>query len=530
MTAGDAAAVGGGVAAGASARPTLGTWLGFMALVVGNFVAVLDIQVVGASINELQAGLSASVDEIHWIQTAYLIAEVIAIPLSGYLSRMLSTRIYFVAASLGFTLASAACAFSWNLGSMVVFRVIQGFLGGGMVPTLFAAMYLMFPEDQRGPPIVIAGMTSMLAPSLGPTFGGYITEIGTWHWLFLINLVPGLLTAAAAWRWLHVDKPQPEMLSKTDFLGAGYMAVFLGCFEYALDEGPRNDWFSDSSVTLCALAALVTGVLFFWRSLRNEHPIVELRAFRNRNFAIGSMLVAVVGMCLYSLVYVTPLFLAEIRGYNPMQIGEVMMVQGIAMFFTAPIMVQLENVLSERTRLAIGLVFMMIGCWLNSHMTADWGYREFIVPQIFRGFGVVTCFISMTNIAMGTLPADEVKNASGLYNVARNIGGAIGLALITTLMNHRTWLHWQTLAEATSAERGSVADALGQLSQSLQPTFGSQSPAAAFGMLARQAETQALTMSFNDINWLLSMSLLCTLPLLLLISRPRADLHLEGMH
>ncbi|MDH4458071.1 MAG: DHA2 family efflux MFS transporter permease subunit, partial [Nevskia sp.] len=236
-------------------------WFGYLAMMFGNFMAILDIQIVASSINQLQAGLSASADEIQWVQTSYLIAEVIAIPLSGYLSRLLSTRVYFTISAIGFTLASAACSLAWNLESMIVFRVLQGFLGGGMIPTTSASIFIMFPAEKRVLPQVLFGLTATLAPSIGPTIGGWLTASLSWHWLFLINVLPGLAVGYAVWRLVRIDQPQPELLKTIDLRGLAYMAVFLGCFEYTLDEGPRNDWFAQDSVAVCAVIAALGAVL-----------------------------------------------------------------------------------------------------------------------------------------------------------------------------------------------------------------------------------------------------------------------------
>ncbi len=505
-------------------------WLVYLPLVLGNFMAVLDIQIVGSSINELEAGLSASADEIQWIQTSYLIAEIIGIPLSGYLSRMLSTRVYFTIATLGFTAASAACACSWSLSSMIVFRVLQGFLGGGMIPTAFAGLYLIFPLDKRGGAVALVGMTSMLAPVMGPTVGGYLTAATSWHWMFLINVGPGLAAAYLTWKWVHIDRPRPEMLKQIDFPGLVLMAIFLGCFEYSLDEGPRHDWFSDSSVAVCVVLCALGGAAFFWRTLRIEHPIVDLHSFRNRNFAIGSLISGVIGLSVYSLMYLTPVFLGEVRLYNPLQIGHIMMVQGITMMFVAPLVGWLARFVDPRVLMGIGLGGLTLGCWMNSDMTAEWGFDQYVLPLVLRGAGVICCYIPMTDLALGTLPSEELKNASGLYSLMRNIGGAIGLALLAVLMNQRTWLHWQQLAEATSASRESVREALGGIGSVLHPAMGDYSQAGAIGVLARQAMQQARTMTFNDMNYLLSLSLLLTLPLLLLIAKPKVHVEAEGIH
>ncbi len=497
--------------------------LGFWAMALGSFMAILDIQIVASSINEIRAGLSASIDEIQWVQTSYLIAEVIAIPLSGYLSRMLSTRIYFVISAVGFTLASIACACSWSLGSMVLFRVLQGLLGGGMIPTAFATMFIMFPDQKtRAMPQVLTGMLTMTASSLGPSIGGYVTDSLSWHWLFLLNLGPGILCAWAVWTLVDIDRPQPQMFKRFDLWGLLFMASFLGGLEYTLDDGPRHDWFSEDSVAVCALLATVGGALFFWRSFTAAHPIVDLRSFRDRNFGVTSLVSTMLGMSMFTLLYLTPVFLGQVSGYNPLQIGEVMMVQGGTMFLSAPLVGRLQMRFDPRLVIAAGLLLIAAGTFLNAGLTADWGYAQFVLPQMLRGAGFVCSFIPLTGLALGTLPAAEVHNASGLFNVTRNIGGALGLAVINTLINQRTWLHWQQLAEATRLSRTPVREALGNMRGALQPALGDASQAGSFGMLAQQMQLQAATMTYGDMYRLLGWSVVLSMLLLPLLHKPRA--------
>lgn len=497
-------------------------WWGFLTLVLGQFMAVLDIQIVASSINELQAGLAASRDEIQWVQTAYLIAEIIAVPLSGYLTKMMSTRVYFTICTLGFTLASVGCAAAWNLGSMVVFRVLQGFLGGGMIPVMYATMFTLFKGEKLIVPQLIAGMTAMLAPTLGPTLGGYLTDALSWHWLFLMNLIPGVATATAAWWLLDFDRPQWLLFRRLDWYGLVCMAVFLGSLEYTLDEGPRNDWLADDTVRLTALTLCVSGVLFLRRMLTSALPIVDLRAFANRNFAMGSLISGLLGMCLYTLVYLTPLFLGEVRGYNPAQIGAVMMVQGLSMIVTAPFAGRLTRYGRPRLMMAAGLFLVVFSTGLNAQLTGDWGWLQFALPQALRGCGLVLCFIPLTNVALGTMPADKVGNASGLFNLTRNLGGAIGLALINTLLNQRTWLHWQQLAEATPLSRAPVREALANMQHSLQSQLGAAAPEGALGLFVQQVQQQVAVMTFGDLYWILAGLSALAMASLVLISPPRA--------
>ena len=503
-------------------------WAAFLAITLGSFVAILDIQIVASSLNEIRAGLSASTDEIQWVQTSYLIAEIIAIPLSGYLAPMLSTRVFYTFAAIGFTLSSVACGFSWSLGSMVVFRVLQGFLGGGLIPASFATMFLLFPDEKkRGLPQLLGGMTTMLAPAIGPTFGGYITDALSWRWLFLINFVPGIACALIVWATLDVDRPKPEMLKKLDLWSVLFLAVFLGGLEYTLDDGPRHDWFDQRSVLLCAIAALIGGSLFFWRGFRSDYPIIDLRAFRNRNFAVTSLVSAMLGVSIFTLVYITPVFLGQVRGYNPQQIGEVMMVQGLAMVIAAPFVMRLASVLDPRVSIGIGLLLVAAGSWTNSLLTADWGFSQFALSQSLRGSGLIFAFIPMTNLALGTLPRHELNNASALYTVTRNLGGAVGLAVVATLINQRNWTHWQALAESTRLSRPAVREGLSSMSAMLAPQLGAGSHAGAISMLAQQAYQQASTMTYGDMYFLLSISTALSVLLVPLIQKPRQSV--EGV-
>jgi DHA2 family multidrug resistance protein len=411
-------------------------WIAFMAIVTGAFIAILDIQIVASSLNEIRAGLSASVDEIQWVQTSYLIAEIIAIPLSGYLAPMLSTRVFYSIAAIGFTLSSLACGFAWNLGSMVVFRAFQGFLGGGLIPSMFATMFLLFPDEKsRRLPQMIGGMTTMLAPAMGPTFGGYITESLSWHWLFFVNLIPGTACAIAVWMTVDVDRPKLQMLEKLDLPGVVFLACFLGCLEYTLDQGPREDWFDDDIERWTAIVSMISGSLFIWRSFRSQGSIIDLRVFRNRNFLVTSIVSAALGISIFTLVYVTPMFLGQVRGFSARQIGEIMMVQGLAMVLVAPLVMRVHRLLGAKPTIALGLLMVALGSWTNAALTSEWGYQQLALSQLLRGAGLIFAFVPMTNLALGTLEPHEINNASALYIMMRNLGGAFGLACIATLMN-----------------------------------------------------------------------------------------------
>src|SRR6266568_9483404 len=402
----------------------------FLIMVFGMFMSILDIQIVSASLSEIQAGLSASSSEVSWVQTAYLIAEVIAIPLSGFLSRALGTRLLFAISAFGFTVSSFLCGFASSIEQMILWRALQGFLGAGMIPTVFASAYTVFPRSKFHIVGPIIGLVATLAPTIGPTVGGFITDMMSWNWLFFINIVPGIGITVGVLALVDFDQPNFGLLDRFDWFGLVAMAGFLGSLEYVLEEGPRNDWFGDSTVLTCAWISGLSAIAFFARALMAREPIVDLGAFANRNFALGSLFSFVLGIGLYGLTYLYPVYLAQIRGYDALMIGETMFVSGLAMFATAPIAGKLMTRLDPRVMLAFGFLFFAVGTWWMTSMTKDWDFWELFWPQIFRGIGLMIAFIPINNISLATLPPERVKNASGLYNLTRNLGGAVALACI----------------------------------------------------------------------------------------------------
>jgi DHA2 family multidrug resistance protein len=474
----------------------------FVAMCFGMFMAILDIQVVSASLNEIQAGLSASADEIPWVQTSYLIAEVVAIPLSGFLSRALGTRILFAASAAGFTVASFMCGFSSSIDSMILWRALQGFIGGGMVPTVFATGYLLFPGPRQKFIAPIIGLIATLAPTIGPTVGGIVTEALSWHWLFFINIVPGIIVTVATFVLADFDRADISLLENFDWWGLGSMAGFLGSLEYVLEEGPRNDWFDDGTITLFAIISALSAIAFFARVLTAKVPIVDLRAFANRNFAVGSLFSFVLGVGLYGLTYLYPVYLAQIRGYDARMIGDTMFVSGVAMFLGAPIAGQLSQRFDPRFMLMGGFVLFAIGTWQMTWLTRDWDFWELLWPQIFRGLGLIFAIVPVTNTALGTLAPERVKNASGLFNLMRNLGGAIGLAAINTGLNDRMDLHLARLHEAVNWSQAAATETLSRLTSNFQ---GSDAELMALKQMMGMVRQQAAVMSYADVFWILTL-------------------------
>lgn len=496
-------------------------WVGFMAMVFGMFMAILDIQIVSASIGEIQAGLSASPDEAAWVQTSYLIAEIVMIPLSGWLSRLLSTRVLFTISAAGFTLFSVACAFSTSLGSMVVFRALQGFFGGAMIPTVFATTFLLFPAAQRARMSVLIGLTATMAPTIGPTLGGWLTQTLSWHWLFLINVPFGLAVAAVVLWLVDIDRPDPALRRSFDLPGLLLMAGFLGSLEYVLEEGNRNDWLQDDTIAALSAVTLVTGVAFFWRMLARPEPMVDLRAFRDRNFAAGCLFSLVLGLGLYGSVYLIPLFLGRVRGFNSMQIGETMFVTGVAMFIASPIAGRLLSVVDLRRMLAFGLLLFGVSLWWLGHLTNQSAFWEMLLPQALRGFSMMFVMLPVNQLALGTLPPQALKNASGLYNLMRNLGGAVGLAAINTVATSRLHLHTLHLQEQVTWARPAAQNMLTQMTWALTPALNGNAQLGALRRIGLMVQREALTLTYNDVLLMMALAFFLAIPVTLLLARPR---------
>ena len=491
----------------------------FIFMVFGMFMAILDIQIVSASLAEIQAGLSASRDEVTWVQTSYLVAEVIMIPLSGFLSRMLSTRIIFTISAAGFTLMSLACSTSSSISEMIVWRALQGFIGGGMIPTVFASAYTIFPRSKMPLVAPIIGLVATLAPTIGPTVGGYLTDLFSWHWLFLVNIPPGIVVTVAAWTLIDFDKPDWSLLPKFDWWGLAGMAAFLGALEYALEEGPTKDWFESDVVTGAVIVSSLGCVLFFWRAFTAPQPIVDLSAFKDRNFWTGCLLSAVMGVGLYGLTYVYPVYLAAIRGYTPLMIGETMFVTGVCMFLTAPISGRLMTKVDPRKMIAIGFAGFAAGAYLASKVTPDWDFWELLWPQVFRGVFMMLCMVPINNLALGTMPPQMMKNASGIFNLTRNLGGAIGLALINTILDKRMDLHLSRLLDSVAWGKTAAEETLSNLTGAFAAR-GGDAENAAMRQMALMVRRQAEVMALADVFLSVTVIFLAALWLAALMRRP----------
>ena len=463
---------------------TAAVWTGFAMMCTGMFMAILDVQVVATSLPTIQRSLNIAQDQMSWIQTAYLIAEIISIPLTGFLTRVLTMRWLFTVAVSVFTLASIACAASGSFSSLIAFRILQGFSGGTLIPAVFSAVFLLFPVRLQPLATMIAGVLAVLAPTVGPVVGGWITETYSWPWLFLINVPPGIIAASMAAISLPKERPSFDQVRHLDVASLGLVAVALAALEIAIKEAPERGWTSPLAAGLLGLS-LMTAVAFVGRTLRSANPLVDLRTFRDRNFSIGCLLSFVLGMGLFGSVYLMPVFLAYVRAHNALEIGKIMLVTGVAQLVVAPVAAALVRRFDERLLTAFGFLLFGIGLGLSSLQTRATDFDEMFWPQVVRGCAIMFCILPPTQLALGQLAKTAIADASGLFNLMRNLGGAIGIAIIDTVIYSRAPEHAQTLISRLAAGDVDAAAKLGI-------------PAEALGSTVLDAEKQAMLASLVD--------------------------------
>jgi DHA2 family multidrug resistance protein len=493
--------------------PTGRKFLIFGVMAFGQFMALIDIQIVAASLNDVQAGLSAGPDEISWVQTGYLMAELVMIPFSAFLAQALSTRWLFALSAGLFTISSVLCGLAWDIESMILFRVCQGFVGGAMVPTVFATGFALFQGPQRAMIPAILGMVSVLAPTLGPTVGGWLTQAVGWRSIFYVNIVPGIAVTVLAALLIRVDRPNLSMLRRIDYAHLAAMAVFLGGLEYVLEEGPRREWFADGSIAVGAWLSFVAFLLFLERSFRSGGPVVKLTPFRKPTFAIACAFNLVIGFGIYASTYLVPVFLGRVRGYDSMQIGTTVIVVGLAQVVSTIVAARLSTRIDQRLVIAVGLSLFSASLWMTSHMTADWGFAALLAPQALRGFSIMLCIVPSVTMALGGFAMTELRYASGLFNLMRNLGGAIGIALVNTWLQDDARIAAARLGEGLGATSRSAPAFLEGLAQRLGAFTPDPARAALMAQaeFARLVERQALTLAFDEVFRLMAWMFLVAL-------------------
>jgi DHA2 family multidrug resistance protein len=473
-------------------EPTRRDWIAVMSVMLGAFMAVLDIQITNSSLKDIQGALSATLEEGSWISTSYLVAEIIMIPLTAWLVQLLSARRLAVWVSGGFLIASLMCSMAWSLESMIVFRALQGFTGGALIPLAFTLTLIKLPEHHRAKGMAMFAMTATFAPSIGPTIGGWLTENWGWEYIFYINIPPGLIMIAGLLYGLEKKDSNWDLLKSTDYLGIITMAVGLGCLQVFLEEGHRKDWLESSLIVSLGTVALLSLITFVIVQMSKPNPLINLRILGNRNFGLSSISSLGMGVGLYGSIYLLPLYLAQIQNYNALQIGEVIMWMGVPQLFLIPLVPKLMKYVSPKWLCTLGFGLFGLASFSSGVLNPDFAGDQFNRIQIIRALGQPLIMVTISLIATAYIMPKDAGSASSLFNILRNLGGAIGIALLATLLDGRTKTYFDYLREAIVPTNPQVAERMARLTE----TFGSET--AALGKLSEIAHQQAQIMAYND--------------------------------
>jgi len=494
-------------------EPSRRDWIAVMSAMLGAFMAVLDIQITNSSLKDIQGALSATLEEGSWISTSYLVAEIIMIPLTAWLVQLLSARRLAVWVSVGFLFSSLLCSFAWNLESMIVFRAMQGFTGGALIPLAFTLTLIKLPEHHRAKGMALFAITATFAPSIGPTLGGWLTESWGWEYIFYINIPPGLLMIAGLLYGLEKKPPHWELLKSTDYAGIVTLAMGLGCLQVFLEEGHRKDWLESTLIVQLGSVALVSLILFVILQLSRSNPLINLGILRERNFGLTSIASLGMGLGLYGSIYLLPLYLAQIQNYNALQIGQVIMWMGIPQLFLIPLVPKLMKIIPPKLLCAAGFALFGLSSFASGALNPDFAGDQFHPIQIIRALGQPLIMVTVSLIATAYTQPQDAGSASSLFNILRNLGGAIGIALLATLLDSRAKIYFDYLRESVVPSNPAVAERLASLTQQL----GSKQ--AALGKLSEITHQQAMIMAYNDAFHFVGIALAISM-VAVLLTRP----------
>ncbi len=473
-------------------EPSLRDWIAVLSAMLGAFMAVLDIQITNSSLKDIQGALSATLEEGSWISTSYLVAEIVMIPLTAWLVQLLSARRLALWVSVGFLASSLLCSMAWSLESMIVFRALQGFTGGALIPLAFTLVLIKLPQRHRAKGMALFAITATFAPSIGPTLGGWLTENFGWEYIFYINLPVGLVMVAGLLYGLDKKPSNWALLKQTDYAGIVTLGLGLACLQVFLEEGHRKDWLESSLMVGLGSIAAISLTLFVIIQLSHHNPLINLGILRNRNFGLASIGSVGLGMGLYGSIYLLPLYLAQIQGYNALQIGEVIMWMGIPQLFLIPLVPVLMKFIPPKILCAIGFGLFGLASFASGTLNLDFAGSQFNQIQIIRALGQPLVMVTISLIATAYLLPEDAGSASSLFNILRNLGGAIGIALLATLLDSRAKVYFDYLREAIVPSNPQVAERLALLAERL----GSEQ--AALAELSRTVHQQASIMAYND--------------------------------
>jgi MFS transporter, DHA2 family, multidrug resistance protein len=520
----NAASAAGIPARAAPATPAVSTktWIAVIGATLGAFMAVLNIQIVNASLADIQGAIGAGIDDGGWISTSYLIAEIVVIPLSGWLAQVFSIRIYLLTNAVLFLVLSAACALAQDLPQMIVLRAVQGFTGGVLIPMAFTLIITLLPRGKQPVGLALFALSATFAPAIGPTIGGYLTENFGWQYIFYVNVVPGAIMVGMLWYALDAKPMKLSLLREGDWAGIITMAIGLSALQTVLEEGNKDDWFGSPFIVKLSVIAAVALTAFLIIELTVKKPLLNLRLLVRRNFGFGMLANFLLGIALYGSVFILPQYLARIQGYNAEQIGMVLAWTGLPQLLLIPLVPRLMQKLDARLIIGVGFVLFAASNFMNIYMTGNYAADQLLWPNVVRAIGQALVMAPLSAVATSGIEPENAGSASGLFNMMRNLGGAVGIALLQTLLTKREQYHSNVLMQSVSLFEQATRTRLEQLTQYfvnhgiLDRADASHRAYVAIGHIVQK---QAYILAFSDTFYLLGMALIVALIATLLLKK-----------
>jgi DHA2 family multidrug resistance protein len=508
-------------------RPPLNPWIIAIAVTLATFMEVLDTSIANVALPHIAGSLSAGQDESTWVLTSYLVSNAIVLPLSGWLSSIVGRKRFYMTCVFVFTVSSFLCGLAPSLPALIIFRILQGAGGGGLQPSEQAILADTFPPAKRGMAFAVYGIAVVMAPAIGPTLGGWITDNYTWRWIFFVNIPVGIVSLLLTSRLIQ-DPPdfRRRKLSQTriDYVGLGLVALGLGCLQIVLDKGQRDDWFESHFITVLAAIAAVSLLFVIWWEWRHKDPIIDLHLFQERTFAVSNLLMFMLGFALLGSTLLLPLFLQTLMGYTAQLSGMALSPGGFAIMVLMPLVGFLLSKYDARYLLVFGLSMLSFSLFHMTRFDLGIDFRTAALARVLQAVGLAFLFVPINTAAYSYLPRNKNNAASGLMNLARNIGGSVGISFVTTMLDRRTQKHLTDLMSHLTSANAQFQATVRAIAQSLM-THGT-SPAdaqqQAYGVLQGMVQRQATMLAYIDNFYLLGFVILAMVPMVFLMKKTRS--------
>jgi MFS transporter, DHA2 family, multidrug resistance protein len=498
----------------AEPKTDLKTWMAVIGSVIGAFIAVLNIQITNASLPNIQGAIGAGLDDGGWISTAYLVAEIVVIPLTGFLTPVFSLRRYLLGNTILFLVMSVACAFAGNLGQMIVLRALQGFFGGVLIPMAFTIIIIMLPKSKQPIGLAMFAVSATFAPAIGPTIGGYLTETYGWQYIFYVNLIPGAIMLATLWPSLRPAPMQLGLLRQGDWFGIATLAVGLAALQTVLEEGNKDDWFGSPFIVRLSVVAVISLAAFFWIELSVGNPLLNLRLLRRRNFGLGSLAAVLLGTALYGSVYLLPVYLSQTQGYNSEQVGFVLAWTGLPQLVLIPFVPLLMRYIDTRLLVAVGFGLFALSCFMNLAISPDYSADQLLTPNLVRALGQALVLTPLSSLATGGIERENAGSASAMFNMMRNLGGSFGIAALQTFVTKREQFHSNVITAQVSLLDPATRERITALQNRFMENGHSDAATAwhdAVVQIGRTVRAQSYLLAYSDAFALMGVALVLAL-------------------